>query len=124
MDSTSIAVPAKTEFISVVRAVVVSLAAQASLSIDEVEDLRLASSEACVFLLRIAPAGRTIRATIDHAHGIIKIIASIDDVSARSGGADTESVISWQILGAFAEGARMEWTPTGPALHLHRVGAS
>jgi hypothetical protein len=62
-DAITVTVPARAEFLHLIRSVVASVAARRDLSIDAIEDLRLAVDEACASCCVEARPGRAISPT-------------------------------------------------------------
>ena len=116
MGSVVVTVPAKPEYVHIVRTVVAGAAAKASLGIDEIEDVRLAVDEACAHLLALAPTATLLSVEIVEGSPAMEIIARVDaDISPPSG--ENES-ITWHILSALTDGARLEPSPSGTCIRL------
>jgi serine/threonine-protein kinase RsbW len=119
MSDVSVRVPARPDFVHVLRSVIASVAARADLSIDDIEDLRLAVDEACAHLLAIRgfPTTLTMRVAV-LADGGIEVATSvdIDDATWPPGGA--ERSLAWQVLSALADEARFELVDGRPVVRL------
>jgi serine/threonine-protein kinase RsbW len=124
MSDVTVTVPARPDFVHVLRSVVASVAARASFSFDAIDDLRLAVDEACAQLLAFpAPANALhLRIAIDDV-GRLEVVASSDaDASdAIWPPAGAENTLTWQVLSALADEARFERAGIGPALHITKL---
>ena len=74
----SLSVPAEPGSISVLRAVVASVAARLDLAVDDIEDLRLAVDEACAHLLSVHPRGSRLGLRVDGSDDHIHVVAWTD----------------------------------------------
>jgi serine/threonine-protein kinase RsbW len=89
-------VPADVAFVSTLRLTAASLAARCDLTVDDIEDLRLAVDEACALLLPHASGG-SIAAHFELTTGRLRVETSVDtdDVAHP----DKEG-FAWTVLGA------------------------
>lgn len=89
-------VPADVAFVSTLRLTAASLAARCDLTVDDIEDLRLAVDEACALLLPHASGG-SIAAHFQLTAGQLRVETSVDtdDVAHP----DREG-FAWTVLGA------------------------
>jgi serine/threonine-protein kinase RsbW len=92
-------VPAVGSYVATLRITTASLAVRCDLTIDDIEDLRLAVDEACALLLPHASEGSTLDARFQLAAGRLEVATSVhtDDEAEpdRSG-------FAWTVLGALA----------------------
>ena len=129
MSEVTVSVPARPDFVHVLRSVVASVAARAGFTFDEIDDLRLAVDEACAQLLAFPVPARTLNVTIMLENdNDLEVIASTDaDAAAAVWPPEgAERTLTWQVLSALADEARFERTGSGPALRLtkHREAAA
>ncbi len=93
-------VPADATFVAVLRSLAAGLAARCDLTLDEIEDLRLAVDEACALLLPHAgpDTSMTTRFALrpDHLDLSISVPAEPDAAPDRGG-------FGWTVLGALAD---------------------
>lgn len=98
-DSVEVRIPADVVYVSTLRLTAASLAARCDLTIDDIEDLRLAVDEACALLLPHASGGAPLEARFELASGRLAVETSVrtDDTAEpdRSG-------FGWTVLGALA----------------------
>lgn len=118
VDTIEMTVPAKAEFVPMLRSMIGCVGAMLEFPLDEVEDLRLATSEACGYLLNIAPRARILRVTIDVDEGSIQITAPMEDSIHRVMSEGVDQFITWHILGALTDEASLEWTVEGPVIRF------
>lgn len=119
MSDVTVSVPARPEFVHVLRSVIASIAARADLTYDQIDDLRLAVDEACAQLLavRATPAALLLRVRALDGGGL-EIVASIDAEDVAWPPAGAEGTLTWQVLSALADEARFEQSDGHPALRL------
>jgi serine/threonine-protein kinase RsbW len=92
-------VPAQREFVSTLRLTAASLAAQCELTIDDIEDLRLAVDEACSLLLPLAVPESTLRASFELLPNCLVVATS---VSSTAGMTPDRDGLAWAVLSALA----------------------
>ncbi len=98
-------VPASSVYVAILRSVTAGLAARCDLTLDEIEDLRIAVDEACALLLPLAQPGGDLRSTFTLGSGELTFQAS---VNAR---ADVELMregFGWTVLEALASTVKTE----------------
>jgi serine/threonine-protein kinase RsbW len=96
-DVVSMTIPADVAYVSTLRLTAASLAARCDLTVDDIEDLRLAVDEACALLLPHASAGAVILAHFELTTGQLRVETSVatEDVAEP----DKEG-FAWTVLGA------------------------
>jgi serine/threonine-protein kinase RsbW len=98
-EAVTVSVPADVSFVSTLRLATASLAARCGLTVDDIEDLRLAVDEACALLLPHAQLGTHLETRFTLAPGQLSVDASIhctDDAELDRTG------FAWTVLGALA----------------------
>lgn len=95
-----LSVPADVSFVGVVRSLTAGLAARCTLTIDEIEDLRIAVDEACALLIPEATAGSELRATFEV--GTTDLTFSVK-VQAAPGASLDRTGFAWTLLEALAD---------------------
>ena len=98
-DIVEISVPADGAFVSVLRSVTAGLASRCDLTLDEIEDLRIAVDEACALLLPHALPGTSIMVRFTLARGSLAIHAA---VPASEGADPDQNSFAWTVLDALA----------------------
>jgi serine/threonine-protein kinase RsbW len=97
-DIVRVEVPADVVYVSTVRLTAAGLAARCELTIDDIEDLRLAVDEACALLLPNSEGERLI-ADFELSYGLLRVtvtVQGVGDVQIDRGG------FAWTVLGALA----------------------
>lgn len=93
-------VPAERAYVPMLRTLTAGLAARCDLTLDQIEDLRIAVDEACALLLPHARLGDRLAATFTLVTGQLDFVASVpadDDVEPDRDG------FAWTVLSALAE---------------------
>jgi serine/threonine-protein kinase RsbW len=119
-----LAVPARPEYVRLLRAVTASLAARLDFTYDRIEDLRLAVSEACATLLALPWEARLL---------VLRVFATDERVTAvvctdaeAGPGAwppvEAERTLAWKVLSGLADTAVFEVGEEGPAVRLELEG--
>ena len=98
-DAVEVRIPADVVYVSTLRLTAASLAARCDLTIDDIEDLRLAVDEACALLLPHAAADSTLDARFELARGRLSVDTS---VATEDSAEPDRSGFAWTVLGALA----------------------
>lgn len=96
-DVVSMQVPADVAYVSTLRLTAASLAARCDLTVDDIEDLRLAVDEACALLLPHATSDSTIDARFELSPGLLTVDTS---VSSRESAEPDREGFGWTVLDA------------------------
>ena len=124
MSAVTVTVPARPDFIHVLRSVVAAVAARAEFTFDAIDDLRLAVDEAGAQLLSYASPASTLSLSVtinDDGSGVEVLVSTDADVaSGQWPPAGAERTLTWQVLSALADEARFERLDAGPALRLRK----
>ncbi len=89
--------PADGAYVSVIRTAASGLAARLDFTIDDIEDLRMAVSEACALVLPEADEGSDLVTSFYLAHGELTVAVSVKATEAAT--VDTDGW-GWQVLSA------------------------
>jgi len=118
MSDVTITVPARPEFVHVLRSVIASVAARAEFTYDEIDDVRLAVDECCAQLFAVVGgASLTMRVRQTEADAL-EILTTSDGDGSHWPPPGAESTLTWQVLQALADEARFEQLDGTPALRL------
>lgn len=98
-DAVEVRIPADVVYVSTLRLTAASLAARCDLTIDDIEDLRLAVDEACALLLPHAAPNSTLDARFELHTG--RLVVETTVATAESAEPD-RSGFAWTVLGALA----------------------
>jgi serine/threonine-protein kinase RsbW len=122
-DVVRIEVPARAGFLHVIRTVVGNVAAKHDLTIDAIEDLRIAVDEACAQLL--AAHGSTLTVAIVPSDDGIETVCSTDAEVAAWPPDGIQHSLAVQVLRGLADSVEWELTGSGPVVRVGKraVGA-
>jgi serine/threonine-protein kinase RsbW len=98
-EAVTVSVPADVSFVSTLRLATASLAARCGLTVDDIEDLRLAVDEACALLLPHAQNGTHLDTRFLLAPGRLAVDA---EVPCKDGAELDRTGFAWTVLGALA----------------------
>lgn len=100
MEQVTLTLPARTSYVSVARTLAAAMAARADLSVDQLEDVRLAVDEACSLILAEADADGTITCAfaLDGDTLLIEVTGH-----TRSGSTPPTDGFSWMVLSALVD---------------------
>jgi serine/threonine-protein kinase RsbW len=98
-DAVEVRIPADVAYVSTLRLTAASLAARCDLTIDDIEDLRLAVDEACALLLPLAAEKSTLDARFELHGGRLSVETSVATEAAAE---PDRSGFAWTVLGALA----------------------
>jgi serine/threonine-protein kinase RsbW len=106
---------AGSEYLSTVRAVAADLALQQDMTLDEVDDLRLAVDEACSMLVPLAVPGGELRCRFSLAQREIRVRCSV--VAAGNERPPTDG-FPWQVLVTLTDSVRSDANGDGTWIEL------
>jgi serine/threonine-protein kinase RsbW len=121
VDVVRITVPARAEFLHVVRTVVGSVAARHDLTIDAIEDLRIAVDEACAQLLTVH-GGHVTVAISGTEEGVETVCTTDADVEVWPSEGVQHSLAT-QVLQGLTDSVAWELSATGPAVRVGKRNA-
>ena len=107
LGAVTLAIPADANHVHVLRAVTASVAARLPMSLDAIDDLRLAVDEAAARLLQL-PGGRRLTLEIAASTDVFEVALATDADAARWPGPDVKTTLPWTILTALADGVAFE----------------
>jgi serine/threonine-protein kinase RsbW len=108
-DTVELVVPASATYVGPLRVLAAALAARCDLTIDEIEDLRLAVDEACALILPHAVDASLLTARFKLSAQAIGFTASV--VTKATSEPDQDG-FSWSILSALAEDLQVQASAT------------
>ncbi len=108
-------VPADSSYVAVLRTVTAGLAARCDLTLDEIEDLRIAVDEACALLLPIAASAAQLTARFELSAGQLVIGVS---VPAHDGVEPSREGFGWTVLDALTNEVHVTGTDTAMTITL------
>jgi serine/threonine-protein kinase RsbW len=113
-DVVVIAVPADSSYLAVLRTATAGLAARLGMTLDEIEDLRIAVDEACAILLPIGATGAEVTCEFRVTPATLHIDVSLP-VKGQLPGPQS---FSWQVLTALAGEVRADHSDGTATIHL------
>jgi serine/threonine-protein kinase RsbW len=116
-DEVRVAVPARPEFVHVLRSVTAAVAGHLPLSLDDVDDLRLAVDEACARLLALPGVPRTIRLMLCALPGRVEVVLTAGGTATWPPGG-LEDSLSWRVLATLTDDLRFELWNGAPAIRF------
>lgn len=99
-DKVSLSVPAKPDYIIAVRLIVSAIAQRAQFSLDDIEDMKVASAEACTLLLAENPEFIEVAITIDKG---LHVALTAVSPTGKEEQADEVSELSQYLLEALVD---------------------
>jgi serine/threonine-protein kinase RsbW len=120
----NVTVPARPDFLHVVRSVTASVAARMDLGYDDIEDLRIAVDEACAQLLSSAGQASKLSLIITPSEGRVVVVVCTDGDVRDWPPSGVESSLIWQILNGLTERPSFERFDGKPGMRLVKTVAS
>ncbi len=117
-----ISVPARPDFVRLLRAVVASVGARQDLTYDRIHDLRMVVDEASAQLLQVPASTLTMRVTPGE-----RLVILVHTDGAPNGAwppASLEDSLAWRVLSGLADDVRYEAAGDGPAVRIEITGAA
>lgn len=113
-----VSVPARPDFVYVLRSVIAGVAARMDLPYDDIDDLRLAVDEASAQLLIVASEGSALTLRIMPTEDALELVVAISTTRVDWPPPKAEESLAWRLMSALADEARFERSDHGPALRL------
>ncbi len=107
--------PAETAYVAVLRLAAAGLAARLDFTLDDIEDLKMAVSEACALVLADATPGGDLRASFFLSDQQIEMHVTADAIDA---GPPDQDSFGWQVLTTSTARASATATPEGVTIRL------
>lgn len=106
--SVIISLPPKPEFLGPLRSFVGSAAAQLRLSVDDIDDVRLAVDEAFSYLLGIAPSASGVVVSLLPTAQELIITVAIDAAVSPWPPAGVQETLSWKVMSGLVDRVALE----------------
>jgi serine/threonine-protein kinase RsbW len=116
--SVVVSVPARADFVHVLRSVTASVAARLDFPYDAIDDLRLAVDEACAQLLAVGSDGSELTLRMAPTATGLDVVAAIDIGVGSWPPPDAEESLAWRLITALADEARFERADDRPAVRF------
>jgi serine/threonine-protein kinase RsbW len=119
-----IVVPAKPDYVRLLRAVTAGLAARLEFTYDRIEDLRLAVSEACATLLAMPWDADILVLRLFATDSRVTAVVCSDADPGPDGWppVEPERTLAWRVLSGLTDTAAFEVGEEGPAVRLEMDG--
>ena len=117
----SVTVPARADFVRLLRGVAASVGARMDLTFDRIDDLRIAVDEACAQLLDTQASSLTMRVRPGE-DGVSVDVCADGDAAAVWPPEDVEESLAWRVLSGIADEVRFERTDDGPVVRIRMDG--
>lgn len=117
-ESITAQIPARAEFVHVLRSVAASAAARMNLSVDSIDDLRLSVDEACAQLLKAVPSGSTLTLSIIRTGLDVEVVVSADGDPDPWPPDGHERTLAWQVLSGLSDEVTFERSAAGPSVRI------
>ncbi|HEX9696114.1 MAG TPA: ATP-binding protein [Actinomycetota bacterium] len=114
----TLTVPARPEYVHIARSVAAGVAAKAAMTLDDIEDIRLAVDEACTHLLAHSAAD-VLRVELLQSGESFEIVAHVDSM-IDDGDERGDGSISWRILEALADSVLLERSGESASIRLSK----
>ena len=97
-----IEVPARPQYVKVLRSILASVAAGLDFSLERIDDLKMAVGEASSQLLDAAPDGRTLKLEADPVPEGLRVDVTLDTTGVLWPPEEIESTLTWRVLSTVA----------------------
>ncbi len=97
-----IEVPARPQYVKVLRSILASVAAGLDFSLERIDDLKMAVGEASSQLLEAAPDGRTLKVEADPVPEGLRVEVALGASEQLWPPEDIESTLTWRVLSTVA----------------------
>jgi serine/threonine-protein kinase RsbW len=112
----TVTIPARPDFVRLLRAVIASVAARLDLTYDRIDDLRMVVDEASAQVLHLPAQTLTMRVTPgDRMVILVESDASPNGAWPPPG---LEESLAWRVLSGLADDVRFEITERGPVVRI------
>lgn len=108
-------VPARSEFVSVLRGMVASVGARIDLPYEQIDELRMAVDEACALLLRLSP-GETLWLRLQPADASLTAEVGSDAPVSDWPPPAVEESWPWRVIAGLSDEARFDTSDRGPSI--------
>ena len=97
-----IKVPARPQYVKVLRSILASVAASLDFSLERIDDLKMAVGEASSQLLEVGPPGGTLMVEADPVNGGLRVDIAINAADFLWPPEEIESSLTWRVLSTVA----------------------
>ena len=112
----TVTIPARPDFVRLLRAVIASVAARLDLTYDRIDDLRMVVDEASAQVLHL-PA-QTLTMCVTPGDRMVILVESDASPNGTWPPPDLEESLAWRVLSGLADDVRFELTERGPVVRI------
>jgi serine/threonine-protein kinase RsbW len=112
----TVTIPARPDFVRLLRAVVASVGARLDLTYDRIDDLRMVVDEASAQLLRVP--SQTLTMTVTPEDRMVILVHTDGSANGSWPPAELEETLGWRVLSGLADDVRFEQTQEGPGVRI------
>jgi anti-sigma regulatory factor (Ser/Thr protein kinase) len=118
--SVRVEVPAREDFVQVLRSVATAVAGPASLPFDDVADVRLLVDEASAQVLAVGDGQTSLTLELRPLSDGVEALVWSDGRTRTWPPADVETTLGWRVLSALADDVGFERRDDGPAIRVRK----
>lgn len=118
VDEIVLTIPARSDYIALARSLIAGIAAKRHLTIDEIEDLRLATDEAATHLTAESDDAQELRITIRAEDSRVEVSVRLDRFPAARMPSSPDETLTWQILTGLVDEAGFQTIDGGAAIRF------
>lgn len=115
-EDVTVTIPARPDFVRLLRAVVASVGARFDLTYDRIDDLRMVVDEASAQLLRVP--SQTLTMKVIPGERMVILVHTDGSPNGAWPPAEVEETLAWRVLSGLADDVRFEQTEEGPAVRI------
>jgi serine/threonine-protein kinase RsbW len=121
----SLSVPAEAGYLNVLRSVTAGVAARLEIGFDDVDDLRIAVTEACNRLLSLGAEGRSLTIGLSPSDEGLTVAVEIDAELTEWPFAGSHETLAWRVISGLVDEANEELRDGRPTIVLtkHTIAA-
>jgi serine/threonine-protein kinase RsbW len=119
-----VTIPARPEVVHILRSVAASVASRSDLTIDAIDDLRIAVDEACAQLISAAPDAATLTMIADAEGERAEVQLCTSGKVATWPPDGLQRTLAWQVLNGLADEVSFGRAPQGPSVVIRKRGVA
>jgi serine/threonine-protein kinase RsbW len=121
LDAVVVSVPANPDYVNLIRAVTASVAARVPLSLDAIEDLKLAVDEGCAQLLAVSRSATRLQLRLKASDEGLEAAVSIDAEVGPWPPPNIEETFSWRVLSALVDSVALDLDGGVPSVRMTKM---
>ena len=124
MQEVRVSVPARADYLHVLRAVAASVGARRDLSFEAIDDLRIAVDEAGAYLLALKPSADKLCLIVKISEEGVTATLWGEGITTKWPPPGSDDSLSWKVLSGLADEAAFEELDGAPAIRLLKRATS